>query len=211
MINFSHLGILTLEGYTLIFLIFSINRSLSSRFFAFVSFDFNFLILFRLRRRRFNFLSFSRPLPILLSHSFSVCFSMKPGDFYGYRPKYGANFLIRHFRPGVSTSSILWYCLLARFDLRRRRWPWWPLVRKILPLPVIRNRFAVALCVFNLYLPFFFLRGTISTSLWLWNIYSHFYLICLGCIFSRLLSLTSGVFTSQVFPLLMSNYRVMCE
>jgi hypothetical protein len=58
-------------------------------------------------------------------------------------------------------SCIRDICRFALFDLRLRRCPWLPLVRMILPLPVLRNLLAVALCVFNLYflflLPRFFL------------------------------------------------------
>lgn len=53
---------------------------------------------------------------------------------------------------------------LVRFEVRRRRWLFPPLVRNKTPDPVRRNRFEVALWVFNLYLPVFILRGTANSS-----------------------------------------------
>jgi len=40
---------------------------------------------------------------------------------------------------------------LVRFDLRRRKWLLPPLVRTILPEPVMRKRLEAALWVFSLY------------------------------------------------------------
>jgi len=53
---------------------------------------------------------------------------------------------------------------LVRFEVRRRRWLFPPLVRNKTPDPVRRNRFEVALWVFNLNLPDFILRGTANSS-----------------------------------------------
>ena len=83
------------------------------------------------------------------------------------RPRYGASLFIVCLSLDDWTSCIHNICRFALFDLWRRRCDWCPLVRKIFPLPVIRNRFAVALWVFNLYFllfaPLFFL-GLILVS-----------------------------------------------
>ena len=49
----------------------------------------------------------------------------------------------------------------VRLGVTRRLWLLPILVRTILPVPVIRNRFDVALCVLILYFFTLFLRGTI--------------------------------------------------
>jgi hypothetical protein len=53
---------------------------------------------------------------------------------------------------------------LVRFEVRRRRWLFPPLVRIKTPDPVRRNRLEVALWVFNLNLPDLILRGTANSS-----------------------------------------------
>jgi hypothetical protein len=59
-----------------------------------------------------------------------------------------------------STAIISVSSALVRLEVRRRRWLLPPLVRTNLPVPVWRNRLEVALWVFILVLPGFFLRGT---------------------------------------------------
>lgn len=49
----------------------------------------------------------------------------------------------------------------VRLDVRRLKWLLPPLVRTSFPLPVNRNRLAVALCVLILYFPVLGLRGTV--------------------------------------------------
>lgn len=58
---------------------------------------------------------------------------------------------MRFLSPGAVTSSILENCARLRADFLRRKWLLPPLVRKILPVLVIRKRLAAALYVFNLY------------------------------------------------------------
>ena len=106
-----------------------------------------------------------------------------------YRPRLGANFLMRFFIPRPFTLCIRMNIRLARFDLRRRKWLFRPFVRNILPLPLLRKRFAVALWVFNLYFFFFFLRGLILISL-----------ITLYCIMPKIISDKSIFFLQSAFP-----------
>ena len=53
----------------------------------------------------------------------------------------------------------------VRLEVTRRLWLLPPFVRTSFPVPVRRNLLDVALWVFNLYLPVFFLRGTAITPL----------------------------------------------
>src|SRR5262245_12554464 len=76
---------------------------------------------------------------------------------------FGASRLTRLMILLPFTSCISDNWALVRFEVRLRRWLLPPLVRTTLPEPVRRKRLDVALCVFNLVLPVFALRGILLT------------------------------------------------
>ena|SRR5450432_3149743 len=64
------------------------------------------------------------------------------------------------------TAIILENSRLVRLGVRRRRWLLPPFVRTNIPLPVTRNRFAVALWVLSLYFFTFYTPGHYNTAQW---------------------------------------------
>ena len=80
--------------------------------------------------------------------------------YYLFLSIYGNNFLMRFSKPLPCTATVSSSCPLARGDRFRRRCPFPPLLRTSLPEPVVRKRFAVALWVFSLNLPFLCFFGT---------------------------------------------------
>jgi hypothetical protein len=78
-----------------------------------------------------------------------------------YHFKFGARRRTRLRIPRPFTGIIWSNWRFVRLGVRRRRWLLPPFVRTSIPDPVKRNRFEVALCVFNLYFPVLGLRGTI--------------------------------------------------
>src|SRR5271157_5514210 len=75
----------------------------------------------------------------------------------------GARRRMRLMYPRPLTGTISPNKAFTRWEDFRRRWALPPLVRIILPDPVMLNRFEVALWVFSLNFPTLCLRGTILT------------------------------------------------
>src|SRR4030042_2954489 len=75
---------------------------------------------------------------------------------------YGARRLTCRVVPLSLSTIISPSSSLGRLGVLRRRWPLPILVRITLPLPVRRNRLAVALWVLSLVFPSFFFRGISS-------------------------------------------------